>query len=223
MPQDTSPTGFTRSTGERIVGAVRMIEGRGKSLDPPARRRRGVLGSGGGSTNNLTKFAQVTQTASANMASAGKCVLLNEFLEAQDESGDPLILDPENEDYDVELVEAVEVTFYSAHTDSACGVGARIKVSATIAIEPGASDDEDHPILGEHVDGSSYWEGHSSFGNSKYLGATGGEALYREFTTATPEVGGTGSGECDGEGGVDIEVDISVTGGPFVVPPTEPE
>lgn len=199
---------------------MRSIEGRGKSLDPPGKRRRGVLGPGSSRTNNLTKFAVVTAAASADMGPPGKCVLLDEFLEPHDENGDPLILDPLHEDYDEELVEAVEVVFYSAHTDSDCNVGNRIKLSATIPIEPGGEDDEEHPILGEHVDGSAYWEGHPTFDNAKYLGATGGKAVYRDFAEATPDVGGTGSGSCDGEGGVDISLDIGITGGPFVVAPS---
>lgn len=62
--------------------------------------------------------------------------------------------------------------------------------------------------------------GIQGFADNQYMGAQGGLPLWRAFETGTPGVTGDGSGSCNGDGGVDISIDVTVTGGPFVVPPT---
>lgn len=174
-------------------------------------------GGGGGSTSNQTKFAVVTEEAGASTHDAddgidtgttGKCVLL-------EESGDdffPTVAPGDATDDD-------KIEFRSAHKVK-CAVGDIIKLSSISSIEPG-SEWEDTKILGELVDAWDYLENRADFGNSKYIGATGGYAAWREFTTASVDVDASGSGECNMAGGVDITIDVDVTG-TFVVAPTEP-
>jgi hypothetical protein len=225
VPDNNTPVKLTYGTGLRVLSAVKRIEGLGRGEAPIAKRPRHIGQNGGGrSATSLTAFAVVTVTAAANCDGAGKCVLLKDDkpgLSPVDKDGEPLVLDELDPDYDADKVHGVEVTFYSAHFDAACNKGERVRLFSARKIQPDddapATTDDDplDTIFGLNVDGSGYWQGHATFANNRYLGATLGESLYRDFETATVNL--AGSGTCvDGS----IVITIDSDGTTYVVPPS---
>jgi len=115
---------------------------------------------GGGSVTSV--FGQVLEEATANAGLPGTYIRLNNDLQPVDADGEIVIIDPGDEEYDEELVEAAKVTFYSVHRYAACPVGARIRATTI----KGESEEK---VFGECVDVLDYLFVQPTFGEKRSL------------------------------------------------------
>lgn len=200
---------------QRVKQVVNQYMACNQLRPQPGRRRRGG-GGGGGSTANVTAFAIVVQQASPS--NSGYAVLLDPKMIPRDEDDNVLGVRPTDPGYDPAKIDAVKLPFFCGHTDAKCPQYARVRLFATAAIKPGDDADPEHPIWGLCVDPSDYWGGHDTYGTGRVVAAQNGKAAMRDLNTGEVDVSGGGTGGCNSSGGVDVTLDVTATGGPFVKP-----
>jgi hypothetical protein len=133
----------------------RVVRQYANSFQPRPKRPKHVRRfAGGSSTENFTQFAHVVEEATAD-GGLGACVLLNDDMEALGEDGEPLVLDPDDPEYDEALIDGLKTEFKCAQVHAPCPVGARVWLSSNDQIKPGGLF-EDHKVWGVCVDVVDY-------------------------------------------------------------------